>query len=342
MAIKKFWKSKKFWVVLVLIGIGFFIYYYFFSGEKIILNGEEQPEENIGGDNNEPYSQIQSLSGSNWHKEDFEIKVLDEDLESGIKKDSCQYKVLSYGSNGEEISSGWISRKCNSVQTISVGPEGKCRLEGNSSCWVYVRSQDKAGNWYSPSEKELSVRSYSIDWTSPYVSKIIIEKNQTAKIETIDTFKIASCLLYINEENQGSMNFLDSKCYNQCFLEKDFTISNPGSHDIYVYCTDLAGNWGRGEVGQVAINTPPIINYCKGLPVSGNKNTEIQFTVDAQDIDNDEISFFWDFGDETSSQEKNPVHAYVENETYHPSITIFDGKGGEDTCSTAWITIAEQ
>ena len=342
MLIKKFWKSKKFWTALVLIGMGAFIYY-FFSDEKIVLNGEEKPsEEQEEEDNNEPYSQIKTLSDKNWHKKDFEIKVLDEDLESGIKEDSCQYKVLSYGPNGEEVSSGWRSRKCNSVQAISVGPEGKCQFEGRKSCWVYVRSQDKAGNWYSPSEEELSIQSYNIDWTDPYVSKVIIEEGHTVKIETTDTFKIAGCLLYIDQESQGPMNFLDPKCYDQCSLEKDFTMPDPGSHEISVYCTDLAGNWGKGEVEQVAVNTPPIINYCKNLPTSSEKGIEIQFTIDVQDIDNDIMSFFWDFGDETFSQEENPTHAYAENGTYRPSVTVSDGKGGEDNCSTAWITIAEQ
>ena len=61
MLIKKFWKSKKFWIALVLIGIGVFIYY-FFSDEKIVLNGEEKPsEEQEEEDNNEPYSQIKTL-----------------------------------------------------------------------------------------------------------------------------------------------------------------------------------------------------------------------------------------------------------------------------------------
>jgi len=96
---KKFWKSKKFWAVLIFIGIGVFVYFYFFSDEKIIFGEKEQGEEKNEEDNNEPYSQIQPLSDSSWHKKDFQIKVLDEDLESGIKETSCQYKVLSYGPN---------------------------------------------------------------------------------------------------------------------------------------------------------------------------------------------------------------------------------------------------
>lgn len=342
MSIKKFWKSKKFWIILALIGIGIFIYYYFFSGGKVILNGEEPSEEQLEGDNNEPYSQIQPLSDNNWQKEDFKIRVLDEDLESGIKENFCQYKVLSYGSNGEEISSGWRSRKCNDIQTISVGPEKKCQFEGSNSCWVYVRSQDKAGNWYTPSEKELSIKSYSIDWTAPYVSKIIIEEGYKAKIETTDAFKITGCLLYINEENQGAMIFLDSECYNECSLEKDFTISEIGVNNIYAYCRDSTGNWGKGETAQITINTPPSINYCKGLPTSGNKDTEIQFTIEAEDIDDDVLSFLWTFGDETSSQEENPTHIYSESGNFNPTVTVFDGKEGEDYCSTAWITIAEE
>jgi len=338
---KKFWKSKKFWIALLLIGVGIFTYYYLSPEEIITL--WENPEEKYKGDNNEPYSQIQPLSDSSWQNKDFKIRVLDEDLQSGINEDSCQYKVLSFGPNGEEISSGWRSRKCNSFQTISVGPKGKCQIEGRDSCYIYVRSQDKAGNWYTPSEKELSIKAYNIDWTDPYVSRAIIEEESyKVAIETTDTFKIMGCLLYIDGEKQGTMSFLDSKCYNDCFLEKDFTLSGVGTHDIYAYCKDIAGNWGKGKMSQITINTPPTINHCRGLPTSGNKETEIKFTIEAEDIDNDDLSFFWDFGDEAFSQEKNPIHAYSENGTYRPTITVSDGKGGEDNCSTAWITIVEQ
>ena len=337
---KKFWKSKKFWIALIFIGIGIFAYYYLSSEE--VITPWENSEEKYKEDKNEPYSQIQPLSDSSWQNKDFKIRILDEDLESGIKEDSCQYKVFSYGPNGEEISSGWISRKCNSIQTISVGLEGKCQFEGKNDCWVYVRSQDKAGNWYTPSESELSIKSYNIDWTGPYVSKAIIEEgNYRVTIETTDAFKIVGCLLYIDGEDQGTMNFLDSKCYNDCSLEKDFTISDAGTHNISAYCKDIAGNWGKGEAEQITINTPPIINYCRGLPTSGNKETEIKFTIEVEDTDNDNLSFFWDFGNKIFSQEENPVHAYSESGTYRPTVTVSDGKGGEDNCSTAWITIVE-
>jgi len=336
---KKFWKSKRFWTALILIGIGVFVY---LSPDKEIVPSESPTEEQYEEDDDEPYSQIRATSESNWHKEDFQIEVLDEDIESGIKEDFCQYKVLSYDSNGNEAYSGWKSRKCNDFQIISVGPKGECSSEGRDSCWVYVRSQDKAGNWYTPSEKELSIKSYDIDWTDPYVSQTIIdEENNKIKIETTDAFKIIGCLLYINGENQGTMNFLDSKCYNACSLEKDFTLLGVGDYDIYAYCKDSAGNWGKGETEQAIVNTPPNIDYCRGLPVSGNKNTEIQFTTEAKDIDNDNLTFFWNFGDETFSQEQNPIHIYPENGTYHPTVTISDDKNGESNCSTVWITITE-
>ena len=342
MSIKKILKSKKLWIVLMLLGIGVLAYYLFFDEEIITEEEKREIEEQYKGDTIEPYSKIQSLSSSSWKKENFQIKVLDEDLGgSGIKEDSCQYKVVSYGLNNEEIYSGWKTRKCNSLQTISVGPEGKCRFEGEDSCYVYVRSQDKAGNWSSPSKRELSIKSYNIDWTEPYVGKVTIdEENHKATIETTDSFKIKSCLLYIDGENQGTMNFLDSKCNNQCLLEKYFVLVNVGPHNIYAYCKDRAGNWGKGEVSQIIINTPPEISYCKSLPTLGNINTEIQFTVKVEDIDNDILSFLWDFGDETFSQEKNPTHSYSKTGTYQSSVTVSD-EAGEDKCLTAWVTIVE-
>ena len=190
----KFWKSKKFWVIVV-IGISVFVYYYFFKKEISIKNNEV-----IGNGNNEPYSQIQSLSENSWKSKDFKIRVLDEDLKIGIKKGSCQYKVLSYGPNGEEASSGWKARKCNDLQIISVGPNKDCQFEGRNSCWVYVRSQNKENNWYSPSESELSIKHYSVDWTKPNINTTTIENNKI-KIGVSDDFKVIGCLLYVDGQS---------------------------------------------------------------------------------------------------------------------------------------------
>ncbi len=136
------------------------------AGINIACNFLEQIKEKERYENDEtpPVSMIISPLSGTWHSDDFQIKVIDEDRGSGLK--TCQYLVGAIGPNGEEVVSGWKERKCNTPQTISVGPGEEACFEGRKSCWVYVRTQDKAGNWYSPSQRDSSIVFYHINFTT--------------------------------------------------------------------------------------------------------------------------------------------------------------------------------
>jgi hypothetical protein len=337
----KFWKSKKFWFILItLIGIGVFVYFNFFYGKEIITSKEEQ-EEYYKEDTREPYSQIVSPEPNNWFKNSFQIKVLDEDLNSGIRNDTCQYKVISYSKNYQEVSTGWKPRNCNDYQLISIGPEGDCQFNGRNSCWIYVRCQDKAGNWHTPSETGFSIRSYNIDFLDPEFNQVEIKKKDTQfelQLQVKDDTKIEGCFLYVNGEKQNLMNFQDEDCYNNCSLKKEFSVTGEGENIVFAYCRDLVGNWGKSEEKTIWANTSPIIYSCQAIPSSGKTNSEIKFQVSAEDLDQDKLSYYWDFGDNTTSTEKDSIHQYEKEGVYKPKIIVSDGEK-EVSCSTAWVTI---
>ena len=208
-----------------LIIVGIVIYFIVF-----IPSTSPPEEEKYEWDTNEPYSQIQSPPTGSLQTGNFQIKVLDEDLESGIKEGSCQYKVISYNDSCSpyscEHSTGWKSRKCNSYQTISVGPEGDCCFEGRKNCYIYVRCQDKAGNWGRCRESELSIRYYSISWTNSRANKTVIEeKNYEDKIEIVNVFKIIDYFSHTNRKNHETMNFLDSQNTTTTILQKNISFA---------------------------------------------------------------------------------------------------------------------
>lgn len=343
---EKFWESKKFWIVTIaLIGIGVFVYLN--SSKEEINNGseiieeenEEQEEDNIA-----PYSQIRRPPVNEWQNDDFYINVLDQDIGVGIKEGACYYKALSYSSDRkEEYSSGWKLRDCNGNQKITVGSEGDCRFEGIESCHVYVTSKDKNDNLYSSSKQEGSIKNYSIDFTSPVVSESKLESlgdNYRFTVKTSDNIKIIGCLLYTDGEKRGAMELLNSNCQNNCYLEKEFSVEGAGEHSVYAYCRDQAGNWGKGEELKIGLNTPPQINSCKVNPVSGTKETNFQFSINVNDINNDDLSFSWIFGDGKSSTEENPTHSYSKGGIYKPEVKVSDGEE-EVSCSTVWVVIEE-
>ncbi|MFC2152571.1 PKD domain-containing protein [Bacteroidota bacterium] len=63
---------------------------------------------------------------------------------------------------------------------------------------------------------------------------------------------------------------------------------------------------------------------------------EIQFMYDRRDSYN--YSYLWDFGDGTTSVEKNPVHFYTVEGMYEVTLTITNGCGSGSRTETIWIS----
>lgn len=340
---KKLFKKGGFWLAVLIVLTGILIYFIFFTswveipGEK----PEEIPEE-FKGDKFEPASQIKSPISGSWQKMDFWVETLDEDLDSGLDPDSCQYKVLSYTPDGQEHASGWQERVCNSLSWVGAG-EGKwCRFEGKGACWVLLSSKDRAANQHLPAVEKGSVKYYHIDWTSPEVGEILIEEEKV-KARVSDNFKVTGCNLYLDDENLEKMSFLVPGCEKECIASKQLSVElESGVHQIFVTCQDAAGNYGRSKDFLIKENTPPEIFSCSITPTRGSSQTKFQFKVEVRDSDKDSLTFFWDFGDGESSNEQNLFHKYLNPGTFEPKVRVFDSRGGEAFCSTAWVVVVEE
>lgn len=84
-------------------------------------------------------------------------------------------------------------------------------------------------------------------------------------------------------------------------------------------------------------NENPIANA--GDDLSGEVNGQISFDGnDSSDPDGDSLSCSWDFGDGENGTGCSATHVYSEAGTYTATLTVNDGRGGEDE-DTAIITI---
>ena len=68
----------------------------------------------------------------------------------------------------------------------------------------------------------------------------------------------------------------------------------------------------------------PVATFTYDPMVNITNTTEITFTSSVTMGDATNLSYMWDFGDETNSTLENPTHTYAENGTYEVALTVTD------------------
>lgn len=72
------------------------------------------------------------------------------------------------------------------------------------------------------------------------------------------------------------------------------------------------------------------------LPVSGKVPLTMTFTDKSN---NNPISWFWDFGDNTTSASQDPVHKYTKTGKYTVRLKVTNAAGSNTTTKTRYITV---
>jgi len=76
-------------------------------------------------------------------------------------------------------------------------------------------------------------------------------------------------------------------------------------------------------------------------PYSGTEDSPITFDgMGSSDLDNDPLTYSWDFDDGSTGTGATPSHAFSWGDIFTVTLTVSDGKGGSDT-ATSIATIAE-
>ncbi|MEU7146794.1 PQQ-dependent sugar dehydrogenase [Streptomyces sp. NPDC045456] len=71
---------------------------------------------------------------------------------------------------------------------------------------------------------------------------------------------------------------------------------------------------------------------------SGQAPLRAKFTASATDADGDALTYTWDFGDGTTSQQQSPAHTYRKNGTYTATVTAED-PGGRTGTASVYLTV---
>ncbi len=334
--------SKKAVIFLALIIIGFFIYLFLFPQTKIpqeikekggTVSAAELPISSIYRYDFKEQNYV-SDEGNSWQNSDFSRYVYDL-APKDSELDKCYYFLYD---NVKKETRSLGQRKCNSNLTITVGENKNCSSQGENACTLYVYAVDDSGI-----QGEMATVTYHIDWESPKVGKVS-KQDSIFQAEVSDNIKVGYCWFYLNNKNVGSMKIENS------LAVLEYPVSNKESYAVFVRCADQydserAGylNLASGESAEftIPVNHSPQVLSCRVSPNQGSVETEFKFEIEAVDLDGDDLSYRWEFGDGEEFSGKNPMHQYKSVGTYEPKITVSDKKGEKDECSTAWVVVGE-
>jgi PKD repeat protein len=118
------------------------------------------------------------------------------------------------------------------------------------------------------------------------------------------------------------------------WLPATHTYTTPGTYTVTVtaYQSDGLTTAKTITVTLQATNKPPVadFSYTPSNPVAGDS---VSFTDNSYDPDGSIVSWLWDFGDGTTSYERNPKHVFSSPGTYTVVLTVRDHEGAEKSTS---------
>ena len=109
--------------------------------------------------------------------------------------------------------------------------------------------------------------------------------------------------------------------------------SNAGTYYVKVKARDENGaesSWSSSLAVSIVVNSPPTASFTY-TPTNPSTEDTIYFHDESSDSDGNIVSWHWDFGDGSTSNQQNPSHQYSEAGTYSVTLTVTDNDGAKDS-----------
>ncbi|WP_235283591.1 DUF2341 domain-containing protein, partial [Methanosarcina sp. 2.H.T.1A.3] len=105
-----------------------------------------------------------------------------------------------------------------------------------------------------------------------------------------------------------------------------------GDNTLIIYATDLAGNTASREI-SFNYDPVPAAGFIANV-TSGAVPLSVQFTDTST---NGPVSWSWDFGDNFTSAEQNPVHVYSDIGNFTVTLTAFNATGNASVTKSEYV-----
>lgn len=116
-------------------------------------------------------------------------------------------------------------------------------------------------------------------------------------------------------------------------------IYNAGTYTAVVTVTDNEGAETKKDVVILVKNYDPVVSISESKN-EGIAPLSVSFTVSGQDSDGTIVSYYWNFDDGSTSDERNPTHTFNSAGSYNVTLTVTDNNGATAT-DTSKILVSE-
>lgn len=105
--------------------------------------------------------------------------------------------------------------------------------------------------------------------------------------------------------------------------------SKEKGYTVTLFVQDNSGNTDNVSK-TMSTGGVPMVDFSYS-PENPNINDTIHFTDNSEDWKGDIVSWYWEFGDDTSSEEQNPSHSYSHARPYEVTLKVTDDDGDINT-----------
>ena len=142
-----------------------------------------------------------------------------------------------------------------------------------------------------------------------------------------------------NDPLSWKMDFGDGTELTGNSTEVLHTYADPGSYPVRLTVYD---RWNANSTCSATVNVQrnekPSVSFTYS-PSEVRAGGEVSFEESSSDPDGNVVSWEWDFGDGSSSTERNPAHVYEAPGTYTVSLTVTDNDGMRDSYSMDLVVL---